>query len=207
MSDACQGFGLLPVLALVAACSSGKEPAARALTFHEVMKDEVDKNADELWDISNAAIGDAAGLDPAKMTDERWAQIAAKAEAVQQAALKIATMDPLVVAKPGREDLRRGHSRRPHRAPWCRSAWTRIPRRCATSPTRSPRHTGDLATAARAHDAAAAGPLIDQLDGVCEDCHLEYWYPDQKALVNQFRDENSHDRCNAACNVAITVIN
>src|SRR6187402_3826891 len=97
-----RGLGLLPVLALVAACSSeSEEPEALALTFHEVMKDKVDKNADELWDISNAAIGDAAGIDPTKMTDERWTQIAARADAVQQAALEIATLDPIVVVKPG----------------------------------------------------------------------------------------------------------
>ena len=49
---------LLPLLALVAACSSqNDEPAAPVLTFHDVMKDKVDKNAVELWDISIAAIG------------------------------------------------------------------------------------------------------------------------------------------------------
>ena len=59
---------LLPALALAAGCSSGEEePAAPALTFHEVMKDGIDRNADALWDISNQAIGERAGIDPAKM--------------------------------------------------------------------------------------------------------------------------------------------
>ncbi|HEU4650026.1 MAG TPA: hypothetical protein VFS49_01295 [Croceibacterium sp.] len=176
----------MPVLALVAACSSEKQqaPVAAALTFHEVMKDKVDKNADELWDISNAAIGDAAGLDPAKMTDASWAAIAAKAEAVQQAALEIATMDPVVVATPGvkisDEGIPGGHT-----AAMVQERLDKDPQKLRDLANALARHTGDLATAARAHDAAKAGPLIDQLDGVCESCHLEFWYPDQKALVEK----------------------
>ena len=179
-----RGLGLLPVLALVAACSSeSEEPAAPALTFHEVMKDKVDKNADELWDISNAAIGDAAGLDPAKMTDERWAQIEAKATAVQQAALEIATMDPLVVAKPGvkisDEGIPGGHT-----AAMVQERFDKDPQKLRDLANALANHTGELAAAARAHDAATAGPLINDLDGVCESCHLEFWYPEQKALVD-----------------------
>ena len=184
-------WSVLPVLALVAACSSEKEqPAPPTLTFHEVMKDKVDKNADELWDISNAAIGDAAGLDPAKMTDERWAQLQAKAEAVQQAALEIATMDPLVTAKPGvkisDEGIPGGHT-----AAMVQERFDKDPQKLRDLANALARHTGDLATAARMHDAAAAGPLIDQLDGVCESCHLEFWYPDQKALVEQILSKQS----------------
>ena len=33
-------------------------------------------------------------------------------------------------------------------------------------------------------------PIIDSLDGVCEGCHLDYWYPDQKALVEKIIREN-----------------
>jgi hypothetical protein len=181
---------LLPVVALVAACSSqSEEPEAPALTFHEVMKDKIDKNADELWDISNAAIGDAAGIDPAKMTDERWAQIEAKATAVQQAALEIATMDPIVVVKPGVKISDEG-TPFGHTGAMVQARMDKDPATLRNLANALARHTGDLATAARTHDAATAGPLIDQLDGVCEDCHLEYWYPDQKELVNQFRAQN-----------------
>ena len=49
---------------------------------------------------------------------------------------------------------------------------------------------GDLVKAANAHDAAKAGPIIDSLDGACEGCHLDYWYPDQKALVEKIIKEN-----------------
>ena len=186
-----RGLGLLPVVALVAACSSeSEEPVAPALTFHEVMKDKVDKNADALWDVSNAAIGDSAGLDPVKMTDERWAQIEARAEAVQQAALEIATMDPLIAAKPGvkisDEGIPGGHT-----AAMVQERFDKDPKKLRDLANALARHTGDLATAARAHDAARAGPLIDQLDGVCESCHLEYWYPDQKALVEEILGKQS----------------
>jgi hypothetical protein len=51
----------------------------------------------------------------------------------------------------------------------------------------------DLAKAAKDHDSASATPLVDQLDGVCESCHLEFWYPDQKALVESIRQANGDD--------------
>ena len=183
---------LLPALALVAACSSEtkEEPAAPALTFNEVMKDQVDKNADELWDISNAAIGDSAGLDPAKMSDARWAQLEAKAEAVQQAALEIATMDPVVVARPrvkiSDEGIPGGHT-----AAQVQARFDKDPAKLRELANALAAHTGELATAARAHDAARAGALVDQLDPVCESCHLEFWYPDQKAAVDEILREQS----------------
>lgn len=183
-----RNWGLLPAAALVAACSSQSQPPAA--TFHTVMKDQVDRNADELWDISNAAIGDTAGIDPAKMTDARWAQLEAKAEAVQRAALEIATMDPVVLAEPGvkisDEGIPGGHT-----AAQVQQRLDQDPQKLRDLANALARHTGELATAARLHDAAHAGPLIDQLDGVCESCHLEFWYPDQKALVEEILGRQS----------------
>jgi hypothetical protein len=180
------GFWLLPTLALIGACSSEKEEAPKqGPTLHEVMKDKVDLNADALWDVSNAAIGQAAGIDPAKMTDATWAQIEQRATAVQQAALEIASMDPIIVVKPGVKIADEGVPGGDTGAD-VQAGIDKDPQKLRDFANALAVHMGDLATAARAHDAAKAGPLIDQLDGVCEDCHLEFWYPSQKALLKQY---------------------
>lgn len=184
------GLWLAPLVVLTAACSSEPAEEKAALTFHEVMKDHVDKNADELWDLSNAAIGERAGIDPAKMNDQRWADIAERADAVRAAALEIAAMDPLVVAKPGvkisDEGIPGGHS-----AAMVQERFDKDPQTLRDMANALAVHAGDMAEYARAHDAAHLGPLIDQLDGVCENCHLEYWYPDQKALVDEILGRES----------------
>lgn len=179
-------YALVPVLALLGACSADKQPAAPAApTFHEVMKDKVDVNADALWDVANAAIGQEGGIDPAKMTDAQWTQIATRAEAVQQAALEIARMDPVVLARPGvkisDEGIPGGHT-----AAQVQGQIDANPQGMRDMANVLAVHMGDMATAARAHDAPRAGPLIDQLDTVCENCHLEYWYPTQKALIEKY---------------------
>lgn len=168
-------------------CSAEKTPeaAAPAPTFHEVMKDKVDAHADALWAIANAAIADDAGIDPSKMTDDQWTQLAARAEEVRQGALQIAKMDPIVVAKPGvkvaDEGVEGGHS-----AAQVQQQIDADPAQLREMADGLATHMANIVKAANAHDAATAGPLIDQLDGVCEGCHLEFWYPSQKALIEKF---------------------
>lgn len=181
------GFWLLPMLALAAACSSEKKAEAPppTLTLHEVMKDKIDLNADALWAVSNAAIGQAAGLDPAKMTDETWLQLGQRATAVQQAALEIANMDPIIVVRPGVKIADEGVPGGDTGAD-VQAGIDKDPQKLRDFANVLAAHMGDIAKATKAHDAATAGPLIDQLDGVCEDCHLEFWYPSQKALLEQY---------------------
>jgi len=172
-------------LAVVAACSQKKEETEPQPTLHEVMKDQIDANADALWDVSNAAIGEAAGLDPAKMTDQTWAQIEQRANAVQQGALALVRMDPVVVVKPGVKIADEGVPGGDTGAQ-VQANVDKDPQKLRDFANALAVHMGDLAKAAQNHDAARAGPLIDQLDGVCEDCHLEFWYPSQKELLQQY---------------------
>ncbi len=186
-------FLALPAIALVAACSQktkqNEQPAQAGPTFHEVMKNEVDKHADEIWDVTNPAVGDKGGIDPAKMTDAMWTQLSQEATAVQEGAQQIAQMDPIVVTKPG---VKISDSGVPggHSAAEVQAEIDKNPQGLRDHAENLAATMSDLAKAANAHDAAKAGPIIESLDGVCESCHLDYWYPDQKAMVEKIIKEN-----------------
>jgi cytochrome c556 len=183
----------LPALALLAACSHKNETheqqAQAAPTFHDVMKDQIDKHADEVWDVTNPAVGDKGGIDPTKMTDEMWQQLAQDATAVQEGAQQIAQMDKIVVIKPG-ETIADAGVPGGHSAAEVQAQIDKNPQGLRDHAANLAATMGDLVKAANARDAAKAGPIIDSLDGVCEGCHLDYWYPDQKALVEKIIKEN-----------------
>ena len=190
-------LGSVAALALLAGCSSGEpEPAATAetgdATLHAIMVNQIDKHADELWDVSNAAIGDNGGLDPAKMDDARWDRIAELAEKVAAGSHAIAALEPITVAAPG---VTIGDSGLPggHTAQQVQGFIAANPELLREMATTLGTHMDEIATAARARDAAKAGPLIDQLDSVCESCHLNFWYPEQKEMVERFQNEGVID--------------
>lgn len=173
-------------LAVVAACSQEKEEsAAEQLTLHEVMKDKIDLHADELWEVSNPALDDSAHLDPAAMDDRRWAEIEQRAIAVQKGAQALEKLNPIVVVKPGVKIADEGVPYGDTGAE-VQANVDNDPQKLRDFAHALAVHAGDIATAAREHDFQRAGLLIGELDGVCEDCHLEYWYPSQKALLEQY---------------------
>ena len=186
---------VLPGVLLTAGCHKQAE-APQQKTFHEIMKDEVDTRADDVWAIGNAHIGADAGIDAASMSDADWTKLASAAVNLQQAALAIANLkDPIVVVKPGVKIADEG-------VPGGDSAES-VKANIANDPQGLRDHANalaqdmaDLAKAANKHDAATAGPIINQLDSVCESCHLEFWYPSQKALVNEIREEGGDKALN-----------
>lgn len=189
-------IALLPAIALVAACSQGTDDQAQEapdqLTVHEVMLDQIDGNADPIWEITNTALDDTATIDPTRLSDEQWADIERRALAVKQGADTLAAMENFVVIKPGAkisdEDVEGGTT-----SAKVQSYLDANPEDFRQFAGVLSAHMADLADAANKHDAARATPLVDQLDGVCESCHLEFWYPDQKALVESIRKQNGDD--------------
>jgi cytochrome c556 len=179
------GWVIVPALLLTASCKKQEQTPQK--TLHEVMKDEVDKRGDYLWELTNPHIGEDAGLDVSTMTDADWTKLASAAVDLQQAALNLASLkDPIVVAKPGvkiaDEGVPGGDS-----AASVQANVDKDPQGLRDYANSLAQDMADLVKAANKHDAAAAGPIINQLDGVCESCHLEFWYPSQKKLVDQIR--------------------
>jgi hypothetical protein len=174
--------GSLAIVA-VAACSSPEDRAAHeGLTIQQIMRDEIDANAHALWAVTNPAIDDQAGLDPNKMTEERWTQMERHANVLKQGALAIARMDPLVVARPGEEisdaDIEGGYS-----AAQVQAAIDEDTQELRVAASSFAIYAALLSASAYARDAPAAGKLLDDLNSQCETCHLEFWYPSQKELT------------------------
>jgi len=177
---------VVPGLVLTASCQK-QEAAPPQKTLHEVMKDEVDERADVVWAIGNAHINGDAGIDAASMTDDDWKKLASAAIDLQQGALHIAALkEPIVIVKPGEsiadESVPGGDTKESVKA-----NVDKDPQGLRDHANSLAQDMADLATAANKHDAATAGPIINQLDGVCESCHLEFWYPSQKKLVDEIR--------------------
>jgi cytochrome c556 len=177
---------VVPTLLLTASC---KKPEAQVQqkTLHEIMKDQIDKHGDSIWEQTNPHLAGDASLDGSTMTDADWSKLASTAVSLQQAALEIASLkDPIVVVKPGvkiaDEGVPGGDS-----AASVQTNVNKDPQGLRDHANSLAADMAELAKAANRHDAAAAGPIIDQLDSVCESCHLEFWYPSQKGLVNAIR--------------------
>jgi hypothetical protein len=178
---------MLAMAVLVAGCSKGEkaEPEKPApTTVHEFMIERIDPDADAIWAIGNAAISEDASIDPAKMTDQNWTDLKAAADRMAGHSRALENLDPVVVVKPGMKIADEGTEGAP--TPAMIQAHlekdTDVFRELADSLTT---HVTDLSAAAAAKDAVTAGRLINEMDGVCESCHLEFWYPEQKELMKK----------------------
>ncbi|HTN14294.1 MAG TPA: hypothetical protein VL094_05775 [Sphingomonadaceae bacterium] len=180
--------GLL-VLAVITAGCSGKEPDQQATaspekTVHEMMIERIDPDADAIWEIGNAAIDDQASIDPALMDEQTWAELAKASKRMAIHAAVLAKLDPLTVTRPGVKIADEGMEG----APTPQQIQGHLDRDADVFRALAVAlgdHSTELAAAATAHDATATGRLINEMDGVCESCHLEFWYPEQKAIIEQ----------------------
>jgi hypothetical protein len=179
----------------LAACNQTSEPAAgpaAPLTLHVVMKDQIDANADALWDLTNPALNETASFDPAKMDEAMWTRMAELSGNVERGARTLAALDPIVVALPGvkvsDQDIENGHT-----AAQVQAFVDADPATLRNLANTLADHMAEISAAATARDPVASARLIDQLDGVCESCHLEYWYPEQADLVRTIRQTGGDD--------------
>lgn len=183
---------VVPALLLAGCAKKPVQPAGKT-TLHEVMKDEVDTRADDVWAVGNAHMTEQGGLDGTRMSDADWSKLAAAAHSLQQAALDLASLpEPLTVVKPGTkiafEDADWGD-----KATAVQKNVDQDPQGLRDLANTLAQHNADIVAAAQKHDAATSGKLIDELDGVCEGCHVKYWYPSQKALIEKIRKTSGED--------------
>jgi hypothetical protein len=174
---------LLFSLAAVAACRQAPAPAAPAAaaefrptaTVQDLMLHMVDPNADVLWE-SVATIVNAKGIDERQpKTDEEWAAVRNAAITLLEATNLLLIDRP--VAKSGVKSENPGIELGPEEIDAIRKkdpeAWIKYAH--GLHDTVMP-----ALKAIDAKDATALQNAGAEIDTACENCHLHYWYPNDK---------------------------
>ena len=165
-------------------------------TVHDIMQGIVDPSSDVLFDAVATDIT-AAGINEKRpQTDEEWANVEHNALMLAEAA-NLLKMPGRIAANPNDKTKSEGPDA-PELTPQeiqakidaDRGKWVMY----ATNLQDQAKKTWD---AARAKDANKVFELGEDIDMACEDCHLEYWYPNDsaaKAAAAQAKADREKER-------------
>jgi hypothetical protein len=170
-------------LAVVAACRQAAPPAAASpdaafrptATVQDLMDSMVDPNADVLWE-SVATIVNAKGIDERQpRTDEEWAAVRRAAITLLEATNLLLIDRP--IAKAGVKSENPGIELGPEEIDAIRKkdpdAWIKYAH--GLHDTVMP-----ALKAIEAKDAMGLQNAGADIDVACENCHMHYWYPNDK---------------------------
>jgi hypothetical protein len=149
-------------------------------TVHDIMEGIVDPSSDVLFDAVATDITAAGVNEKRPQTDEEWEKVESNALMLAEAA-NLLKMPGRKAASPGDKTKSEGPDA-PELTPeeiqakidGDRAKWVMY----ATNLQEQARKTHD---AAKRRDADAVFALGEDIDMACEDCHLEYWYPNDAA--------------------------
>jgi len=189
-------FPVAIALALVlAACNTNRQAAAGTTspatatvasssmapigTVKEIMKGIVDPSSKEIWESVGTESGPKGLVEKAPKTDDEWAKIEADALTLAEVA-NLLKMPGRHVGLPEQANLKTTPDA-PELTPVQieekigkdRAAWEKKADALQATSVKA-------RAAAKAHDKDALLNVGEEIDNACEQCHLVYWYPDEK---------------------------
>lgn len=167
----------LGALLLAAGCA----PKAPAPTVQDSMANVVAPQAQAIWDISNRAMNDQGTPDASKITEADWAKIAAAGQQITDRSKSLAEAKKVVVAAEGVKLQDEGGSGSGSNAKQVQGFIDANPAAFADHAKKLMATGETLIAASKAKDVAKLSQVSDSLDGVCEACHMQFWYPQQNA--------------------------
>jgi hypothetical protein len=153
------------------------------LSVQELMEHVVDPIADWIFDAAVIDISEKGVVETKPLTDEDWLK-------VERGALILAESANLL--KMPRAMVPAGHSTLDDAPGGPELTPGEIEARIKQDPAMWNRHADGLRTAAlesltliKSRDSEKLFDAGDKIDKACEACHLEYWYPGDKAVVEE----------------------
>lgn len=169
--------GIAFIALALAACHS-QQPAP---TLHEVMLGAVDSNADILWQTSAKGLDEAGYPKSGLLTPDQW-------KAMAQAAVDLGKGADLLVKAEGMRVVPAGIRIKDEGIAGAASG-ALVQQRIDAAPQDLRSHAialrqiaGQFSDAIDARDVVRLSAASDRMDQVCESCHVQFWYPDQKPV-------------------------
>ena len=160
--------------------AAGSPGSAPAVSVFDTMERVVVPASKVLWDVSNNKQDDNGNVDASKVTDAEWKQVEAAAMQMKASAETLAGTKHVVVAPPGvaihDEGTPNGSS-----AQQVQGFIDADPAGFAEYAKALAASGEAIRQAATTRNASQFGDEAGKLDGVCEQCHVKFWYPQQMA--------------------------
>jgi cytochrome c556 len=148
--------------------------------LHDAMKNIVAIQAQVIWDVSNDAVNDAGEPDAAKLKAADWTKIANAAVKLRQVAQTYSGAGPVLVARPGEKIDGEGGTPEAWGARKVQGAIDANPAAFRAFANQMKTAMDEVVTATQTKNAAKLADVTGRLDQICEECHMAFWYPDQK---------------------------
>ena len=179
------GCGKAPDAPTSAAPAVSAAPAILAaqpiLTLIEVMERVVVPASKALWDVSNVAQDDNGNVAASRISVADWKQIEDAATQMKAAAEALAGAARVTVAPPGvaiQDQASSGSSS----ARQVQGFIDADPSGFIARAKALAASAETMRLAASTRNVSQFGDAVGALDGVCEECHVKYWYPQQMSL-------------------------
>ena len=170
-------YAAAAALGLFAAAAFAQEGAT--VQTRQAMVDGVNPAALAIWEVTNAAMNDEGGLDPALIDREGWGRLEEAAQMLKVYGKRMAEAKAIVAGGP---DLVSGE------LPPGVASKEQIQAMIDVDPDGFRAVSADMASqaaalvaAAKTRDAQATGDLAAGIDGACQSCHTRYWYLQEPA--------------------------
>lgn len=179
---------------LVAACSAPKPspPPRRSelwgdmkavVSVKELMRDMIDPASDYVFDAVGTVVTKQAVTEREPKTDEDWDRIRAGGVMIAEGAYLLKVPRPF--APPGDENNSAGPEPEELSPAQIKSKLERDPV-LWNAKIEALRNVGlEVLDLVKRRDAKELWDASDNLDRACENCHLEFWYPNEKAFLTK----------------------
>jgi hypothetical protein len=166
-------------LLFVSAYGGTAATAAAAPNLHDLMKTVVAVQTQVIWDVGNQAQDAEGNPDASKLKAGDWGKVVTSGGKVKQAMQTLAQADHVMAAGPGQKLDGEGNPGA-FGAKQVQAAIDANPKAFRAFAQALIVSMDQIVAAAQAKDAAKLFDVSGRLDQVCEDCHMQFWYPEQK---------------------------